>query len=98
VKNLSKCDEKFWDWFSRAYAKLPEGQDFPLDDEDLYDLWVSMWPVIYHTGMAYGRGNAPVRRPMGDMNMRWLFDKCASKTGLEFGLMVEKWHGITWDK
>jgi hypothetical protein len=93
---LNKCDEKFWDWFSRAYAKIPEGYDFPLSDEDLYELWVSIWPVIYHCGMTYGQllADRKDRRPMGVYEMKRLYDMCPNKTGLELGVLIEKWHGI----
>jgi hypothetical protein len=96
VKELSRCDKKFWDWFSSAYAKLPKGQEFPLSDEDLYELWVSIWPVIYHCGMTYGQSLADRRnrRSMGIYEMKRLYDMCPNKTGLELGVLIEKWHGI----
>ena len=93
---LNKCDEKFWGWFSRAYAEIPEGCDFPLSDEELYELWVSIWPVIYHCGMTYGQllADRKDRRPMGVYEMKRLYDMCPNKTGLELGVLIEKWHGI----
>lgn len=96
MKELNKRDEKFLDWFSSAYAKLPEGQDFPLSDEELYELWVSIWPVIYHTGLAFGQmlTSEKVRRPMGYFEMKRLYDLCPNKTGYELGVLIEKWHGI----
>ena len=102
MKELIRRDKKFWDWFSRAYAKLPEGQELPLSDEDLYKLWVSMWPVIYHCGITYGqlladnrhRLRRKDRRSMGFSEMKRLYDMCPNKTGLELGVLIEKWHGI----
>lgn len=93
---LNKRDEKFWDWFSSVYAQFPKGQDFPLSDEDLYELWVSVWPVIYHCGMTYGQllADRKDRRPMGVYEMKRLYDMCPNKTGLELGVLIEKWHGI----
>lgn len=98
---MNKRDEKFWHWFSTQYSKLPEGKSFPLDDEDLYDLWCSMWQTAYHVGMQRGymqgrhRPPAPLypkRQPMPYYTMEELFTGC--KTGREFGLRIEKWHGI----
>lgn len=96
MKQLNKRDEKFWHWFSSAYADLPEGQDFPLSDEELYELWVSIWPVIYHCGMTYGEllADRKDRRSMGFFEMKRLYDLCPNKTGLELGILIEKWHGI----
>jgi len=96
VKELNKRDEKFWHWFSSAYASIPEGQDFPLSDEELYELWVSIWPVIYHCGMTYGQllADRKDRRSMGFFEMKRLYDLCPNKTGLELGVLIEKWHGI----
>jgi hypothetical protein len=95
VKELNKCDEKFWHWFSSVYATLPEGEDFPLSDQVLYELWKSMWPVIYHCGMTYGQ-ELTIRksRPMGFLEMKRLYDMCPNKTGYELGVLIEKWHGI----
>jgi hypothetical protein len=96
VKRLNKRDEKFWHWFSSVYAGLPAGQDFPLSDEELYELWVSIWPVIYHCGMTYGEllADRKDRRSMGFFEMKRLYDLCPNKTGLELGILIEKWHGI----
>ena len=96
MKELNKRDEKFLHWFSSVYAGFPEGQDFHISDEELYELWVSIWPVIYHCGMTYGQllADRKDRRSMGFFEMKRLYDLCPNKTGLELGILIEKWHGI----
>jgi hypothetical protein len=55
-----------------------------------------MWPVIYHCGMTYGQllADRKDRRSMGIYEMKRLYDMCPNKTGLELGVLIEKWHGI----
>lgn len=96
LKPLNKCDEKFWSWFSNEYSKLPEGEDFPVSDENIYELWSSAWPTAYATGLArgqkQGRMHVEERTPMPYYTMEDLFVGCSN--GREFGLKIERWHGI----
>jgi hypothetical protein len=100
-KPLNDCDEKFHAWVSRAYGKLPEGQDFSLEDELLHEVWVAAWRSAYSTGIMRGQKQGYVhmqhlaedrRKPMSYLEMADLFEGC--KTGREFGLRIEDWHGI----
>ena len=101
LKPLNKCDEKFWSWFSNEYSKLPEGEDFPVSAEIIYELWSSAWPTVYATGLARGHSQRRIhvmpqnnkgRIPMPYYTMEDLFEGC--KNGREFGLKIERWHGI----
>jgi hypothetical protein len=98
---MNDCEEKFHRWMSRAYSKLPEEQDFPLRDEHMYEVWCAAWRSAYSTGImrgqAQGRGqvehfNYKARKRMPYSTMEDLFEGC--KTGREFGLKIERWHGI----
>lgn len=99
---MSRCDEKFQEWFSEAYAKLPEGKDFPVDVEFMYGIWKSCWSRAYGVGHAHGRNQVEInyrtkeirtRHRMPEVVMRETFTK--SLSAREFGLAIEKWHGIT---
>jgi hypothetical protein len=101
MNELSKHDQKFWLWFSKAYSKLPEGQDFPVSVEVLYEIWMGGWWSAYSVGWADGHNSMlnkmnklkkERRTPMPYYKMEDLFIGC--KTGREFGLRIEKWHGI----
>jgi hypothetical protein len=100
-KPLNDCDERFHAWVSRAYGKLPEGQDFSLEDELLHEVWVAAWRSAYSTGINRGQNQIVARwrmreetkrTPMSYLQMADLFEGC--KTGREFGLRIEDWHGI----
>lgn len=102
-KPLSLCDQSFHSWVSRAYSELPEGQDFPADDEFLYEVWLAAWRSAYSTGIMRGQKqgrlqveyfNKAARTPMPYHTMEDLFEGC--KTGREFGLRIERWHGIVY--
>ncbi len=99
---MNDCESKFHTWMSKAYGKLPEGEDFPLRDEHMYEVWQAAWRSAYSTGIQRGqmqgrgqieRFNRNMRTPMGYSQMEELFEGC--KTGREFGLRIEKWHGIS---
>lgn len=101
---MNKCEERFWDWYSRQYSKLPEGEQFPITDEELLKLWRAMWPVAYSVGRARGHtqgymhgscSGGPNLEPMPYWKMEELFVGC--ETGREFGLRIEKWYGIRRD-
>lgn len=98
---MNDCEGKFHHWMSRAYSELPEGQDFPADDEFLYEVWLAAWRSAYSTGImrgqAQGRGqvehfNYKARKRMPYSTMEELFEGC--KNGREYGLKIERWHGI----
>lgn len=98
---MSKCDEKFHEWFSEEYSKLPEGEDFPIDDEFMYDIWLTCWRRAYGVGHAHGQRQMITHyrqketravTPMSYIEMESLFRQCSS--GRDFGRLVEKWHGI----
>ena len=100
-KPLNNCDERFHAWVSRAYGKLPEGQDFSVEDELLYEVWVAAWRSAYSTGINRGQNQIVARyrvreeikrTPMSYQEMADLFEGCT--TGREFGLRVERWHDI----
>ena len=99
MKELNKCDEKFWNWFSDVYAELPIEEDFPCEINFLYEIWSQCWSVAYSVGRARGHKQGYFsavggpRFPMSYYKMEELFIGC--KTGREFGLRIEKWHGIT---
>jgi hypothetical protein len=99
---MSRCDEKFHEWFSEEYAKLPEGEDFPVDDEFMYKVWIACWKRAYGVGLAHGQNQMIVHyrqkesrkiHRMPDVVMRETFNK--SITAHEFGRAIERWHGIT---
>jgi len=99
---MGRCEDKFNEWFSEAYSKLPEGEDFPLDDEFMYDIWKACWSRAYGAGHVDGRNQIETRyrtkeirsrHRMPDVVMRETFDK--SITAHEFGRAIERWHGIT---
>ena len=98
---MNHCDISFLEWFSKTYAELPEGEDFPCDTEFMHEIWVRCWRRAYTAGIMRGqkqgrmhveRFNVRVRTPMPYYAMEDLFIGC--KTGREFGRRVEKWHGI----
>ena len=100
-KPLNDCDEKFISWMSRAYGKLPEGQDFRLSDEHMHEVWCAAWRSAYSTAIVRGQQqgrqqiemfNSAARMPMSYSTMEELFEGC--KNGREFGLKIERWHGI----
>ena len=99
---MSTCDEKFHEWFSIVYSKLPEGEDFPVDVEFMYDIWLTCWRRAYGVGHAHGQRQTIIhyrtkeirsRHRMPEVVMRETFNK--SSSAREFGLAIEKWHGIT---
>ena len=101
LKKTNDCNEKFHRWMSKAYSKLPEGEDFPMPTEFMLEVWQAAWRSAYSTaiqhGQKQGRGqiekfNRQARTPMSYSTMEDLFEGC--KTGREFGLKIEKWHGI----
>ncbi len=100
-KPINKCDERFHEWVSRAYSELPEGQDFLAPDEFIYEVWQAAWRSAYSTGLARGQNQVKThwrmskdkkRTPMPYTAMADLFEGC--ETGREYGLRIEKWHGI----
>ena len=100
-KPLCQRDEKFHYWISRAYGKLPEGEDFPLETEHMYEVWKAAWSSAYSAGIMRGQQqgrqqveyfNYCARRPMSYSQMEDLFEGC--KNGREYGLKIERWHGI----
>ena len=104
-KPLNQCDQCFHSWVSRAYSELPEGQDFPADDEFMYEVWLAAWRSAYSAGIMRGQQqgrqqiaqfNYAARRPMSYSTMEELFEGC--KTGREYGLKIERWHGIVPDE
>jgi len=99
---MGRCEDKFNEWFSEAYSKLPEGEDFPLDDEFMYDIWKACWSRAYGAGHVDGRNQIETRyrtkeirsrHRMPEVVMRETFTN--SLTAREFGLAIERWHGIT---
>lgn len=99
---MSTCDDKFHEWFSIAYSKLPEGEDFPVDVEFMYYVWKACWSRAYGVGQARGQHQMIIhyrtkeirsRHRMPEVVMRETFTK--SLSAREFGLAIEKWHGIT---
>jgi hypothetical protein len=101
---MSRCDETFHEWFSKAYSKLPEGEDFPVDVEFMYYVWKACWSRAYGVGQARGQHQMVIRyrqkeerkvTPMSYIEMESLFKQCSS--GRDFGRLVEKWHGIKGD-
>jgi hypothetical protein len=100
-KPLCQRDEKFHHWISRAYSKLPEGEDFPLETEHMYEVWKAAWSSAYSAGIMRGQQqgrqqveyfNYCARKPMSYSQMEDLFEGC--KNGREYGLKIEQWHGI----
>lgn len=102
MNKLNKCDEKFLNWFSNTYGNLKEGEDFSCDVDFMYEIWKKCWSSAYSVGRlrghqqgyhhgVYVKTNSPLH-PMPYYTMEDLFVGC--KTGREFGLRVEKWHGI----
>ena len=98
---MSRCDETFHEWFSKAYSKLPEGEDFPVDVEFMYYVWKACWSRAYGVGQARGQHQMVIRyrqkeerkvTPMSYIEMESLFKQCSS--GRDFGRLIEKWHGI----
>jgi hypothetical protein len=98
---MNRCEETFQDWLSDAYSKLPEGEDFPVDDEFMYEIWQRCWRRAYSIGLSHGQDQTVTRfrmmeerkvTPMPNDVMLQLFKRC--QTGREFGKEVEKWHGI----
>jgi len=101
---MGRCEDKFNEWFSEAYSKLPEGEDFPLDDEFMYKVWLACWRRAYGVGLAHGQNQMVIRyrqreerkvTPMSYTEMESLFKQCSS--GRDFGRLVERWHGIRGD-
>jgi hypothetical protein len=101
---MSRCDETFHEWFSKAYSKLPEGEDFPVDVEFMYYVWKACWSRAYGVGQARGQHQMVIRyrqkeerkvTPMSYIEMESLFKQCSS--GRDFGRLVERWHGIKGD-
>jgi len=101
---MNDCEEKFHRWFSKKYGTLPESQDFPLRDEFIYEVWLAAWSSAYSTGIMRGQKqgrqqieqfNYAARSPMSYSTMEELFEGC--KNGREFGLKIERWHGIMED-
>lgn len=99
---MSRCEYKFNEWLSEAYSKLPEGEDFPVDVEFMYDVWKACWSRAYGAGHVDGRSQIETRyrtkeirsrHLMPEVVMRETFNK--SSSAREFGLAIEKWHGIT---
>ena len=102
---MNDCEAKFHAWMSRAYGALPEGQDFPADDEFMYEVWLAAWRSAYSTGIMQGQKqgrmqiekfNKQTRTPMSYSTMEDLFEGC--KNGREYGVKIERWHGIFSDE
>jgi len=100
-KLINNCDERFLAWVSKAYSELPEGQDFPAPDEFMLEVWQAAWRSAYSSGIMQGQKqgrmqieqqNNKGRTPMPYYTMEDLFVGCT--TGREFGLKIERWHGI----
>jgi hypothetical protein len=98
---MNDCEAKFHAWMSRAYGALPEGQNFPADDEFMYEVWLAAWRSAYSTGIMQGQKqgrmqiekfNKQTRTPMSYSTMEDLFEGC--KNGREYGVKIERWHGI----
>lgn len=101
---MNTCEEKFDNWFSEEYAKLPEGEDFPVGYEFMYEVWLACWRRAYGVGLAHGQNQMIIRyrqreerkvTPMSYIEMESLFKQCSS--GRDFGRLVERWHGIKGD-
>jgi len=101
MNDLHKRDVKFLEWLSKAYSKLPEGEDFQATDEFMFELWKRCWHTAFATGLAHGRHQAVLnqkerkrreREAMPKEVMLGLFTNTLS--GREFGRAVEAWHGI----
>ena len=97
----NKCEKRFHEWVSKTYSELPEGQDFPAPDEFMYEVWQAAWRSAYSTGLARGQNQMAARWhmaedkkriPMPYTTMADLFEGC--ETGRQYGLRIEKWHGI----
>ena len=98
---MNDCETKFHYWMSKAYSKLPEGEDFPLEMEHMYEVWQAAWRSAYSTGINRGQNQIVARMrmrekiertPMPYWAMEDIFSQC--KTGREFGKKIEEWHGI----
>ena len=98
---MNDCETKFHHWMSKAYSQLPEGEDFPAPDDFMFEVWQAAWRSAYSTGIQHGQKqgrqqveyfNYCARRPMSYSQMEDLFEGC--KNGREYGLKIERWHGI----
>lgn len=98
---MNDCENKFHYWMSKAYSKLPKGEDFPSPDDFMFEVWQAAWRSAYSTGVNRGHRQRAtqwhVREerktiPMPYWQMEDLFSQC--QTGREFGQKLEEWHGI----
>lgn len=98
---MNKCEESFHRWLSKTYSELPEGEDFPAPDGFMFEVWQAAWRSAFSTGLNHGQNQImtrwrmmekKARTPMPYTTMADLFEGCT--TGREYGLRIEKWHGI----
>lgn len=103
-KPLNSCDNKFVIWIASNHYELPGNYAVTPNlykDDPMYAVWQAAWRSAYSAGIMRGQKqgrqqveyfNLKARRPMSYSTMEDLFEGC--KNGREYGLKIERWHGI----
>jgi len=104
LKPLNRCDNKFVQWMVENNLELPGNYAVNpslYKDDPLYAAWKAAWSSAYPSGIMNGQKqgrkqiemvNTKYRKPMSYLEMADLFEGC--NHGREYGLKIERWHGI----